>query len=158
MPTVGFHPTMAPSSVEKRNAAAGPPGRMKSVGLPLAIVPVGVPVGKVLLFGSALGMVTIREFFTPAPLKSVLRPVPLSEIHQGLEELRESPQGLTSVGSVTGATPEVLATRLTCVYCAWAQAAERSRASEVVAVACIRAFISILPFWWTPLGGGASSQ
>ena len=30
-----------------------------------------------------------------------------------LEELRERPQGLTRVGSVTGATPEVLETRLT---------------------------------------------
>jgi hypothetical protein len=70
----------------------------------------GVPVGKVLLLGSTLGMVTIREFLTPAPLKRVLRPV---EIYQGLEELRDRPQGLTRVGSVTGATPEVLETRLT---------------------------------------------
>jgi hypothetical protein len=58
-------------------------------------------------------MVTMSEFFTPSPLKSVLRPVPLSEIHQGLEELRDRPQGLIRVGSVTGATPEVLETRLT---------------------------------------------
>ena len=39
--------------------------------------------------------------------------MPLSETHQGLEELRESPQGLMRWGSVTGATPETLETRLT---------------------------------------------
>ena len=44
----------------------------------------------------------------PAPLKRVLRPVPLSEIHQGLEELRDRPQGLMRVGSVTGATQVAL--------------------------------------------------
>src|SRR5258707_13582214 len=97
----------------KRKVGTKPGGRTKSVGYLLKIVPVGVPVGKVLLLGSTLGMVTIREFLTPAPLKRVLRPVPLSEIHQGLEELRDRPQGLMSVGSVTGATPEVLETRLT---------------------------------------------
>src|SRR5271170_1547402 len=111
--TFAFQPAMAPSSVAKRKEEAKPPGRMKSVGTLLKIVPVGVPVGKVLLLGSALGMVTMREFLTPAPLKSVLRPVPLSEIHQGLLELRERPQGLMRVGSVTAAIPEVLETRLT---------------------------------------------
>src|ERR1700679_1876065 len=113
--TEGFQPGVAPSRVAKRKEEAKPPGRRKSVATLLKMVPVGVPVGKVLLVGSALGMVTIREFLTPAPLKRVLRPVPLSEIHQGLEELRDRPQGLMRVGSVTGATPEVLETRLTCV-------------------------------------------
>src|SRR5882757_7400561 len=115
MSTLRFHPAIAPSRVAKRKLEARPPGRTKSVGTLLKMVPVGVPVGKVLLLGSALGMVTIREFLTPAPLKSVLRPVPLSEIHHGLPELRESPQGLIKVGSVTGATPGTLDTRLTWV-------------------------------------------
>src|ERR1700734_3928167 len=111
--TAAFHPAIAPSMVEKRKVEARPPGRMKSVGTLLKMVPVGVPVGKVLLVGSAFGMVTISDCLAPAPLKRVLRPVPLSEIHQGLLELRERPQGLMRVGSVTGATPEVLETRLT---------------------------------------------
>src|ERR1700744_4773298 len=115
MATAAFQPAIAPSRVEKRKLDARPPGKRKSVGTLLKIVPVGVPVGKVLLLGSTFGMVTIREFLTPAPLKRVLRPVPLSEIHQGLEELRDRPQGLMRVGSVTGATPEVLETRLTWV-------------------------------------------
>ena len=37
----------------------------------------------------------------------------LEAVGQGLEELRDRPQGLMRVGSVTGATPEVLETRLT---------------------------------------------
>src|SRR5260370_32108337 len=94
MATLGFHPAIAPSRVAKRKLEARPPGRTKSVGTLLKMVPVGVPVGKVLLFGSTLGMVTIREVSTPAPLKRVLTPVPLSEIHQGLEELHERHQGV----------------------------------------------------------------
>jgi hypothetical protein len=49
IPTVGFHPEMVPSMVEKRKSAGAPAARRKSVELPLAMVPVGVPVGKVLL-------------------------------------------------------------------------------------------------------------
>src|ERR1700684_2461972 len=105
MPTLGFHPAIAPSRVAKRKLEAKPLGRTKSVGTLLKIVPVGVPTGKVLLLGSTLGMVTIREFLMPAPLKRVLRPVPLSEIHQGLEELRDKPQGVMRGGAVTGGTP-----------------------------------------------------
>src|SRR5580698_38149 len=106
---------MVPSMVEKRNRACLPGARRKSAGLPLAMVPVGVPVGKVLFAGLDWGMVTTRGVMAPAPLYRVLRPVPLSETHQGLPDMRESPQGLTRLGSVTGAMPEVLATRLTWV-------------------------------------------
>src|ERR1700691_1782422 len=68
IPMVGLHPEMVPSMVEKRKSAGAPAARRKSVGLPLAMVPVGVPVGKVLLLGSALGMVTTSGLITPAPL------------------------------------------------------------------------------------------
>src|ERR1700716_4177643 len=90
-PPRGVQPAMVPSRGAKRKLEAKPPGRTKSVGTLLKMVPVGVPVGKVLLLGSAFGMVTIREFLTPAPLKRVLSPVPLSEIHHGLEELTDRP-------------------------------------------------------------------
>jgi hypothetical protein len=66
--TVGFYPEMVPSMVEKRKAAGAPGASRKSVGLALAIVPVGVPVGKVLLLGSALGIVTTSGLMAPAPL------------------------------------------------------------------------------------------
>src|SRR5882757_7217971 len=106
---------MVPSIVEKRNKLGLPGASKKSVGLPLAMVPVGVPSGVFLLLGSAGGMVTTRACLAPGPLYSVLSPVPLSEIHQGLLELRDSPHGLINCGSVTGATPDVLETRLVCV-------------------------------------------
>ena len=38
----------------------------------------------------------------PSAVVEGTQPVPLSETHQGLLELRESPQGFTSVRSVTG--------------------------------------------------------
>src|SRR6266403_292978 len=66
--TVGFHPAIVPSIVEKRNAAGLPGASKKSVGLLFAMVPVGVPSGVFLLFGSACGMVTTRPCLAPAPL------------------------------------------------------------------------------------------
>jgi hypothetical protein len=68
IPIFGFHPKMLPSRVDKRKAAGAPGARTKSVGLEFAIVPVGVPVGKVLLLGSAFGMVTTSGIIAPAPL------------------------------------------------------------------------------------------
>jgi hypothetical protein len=50
MPTLAFQPMIAPSSVAKRKVAGIPGAMAKSVVLPLKIVPVGVPVGKVLLW------------------------------------------------------------------------------------------------------------
>jgi hypothetical protein len=67
-PTFGFQPEIVPSMVEKRKRAAAPGARTKSVGLELAIVPVGVPVGKVLLLGFAFGIVTTSGVIAPAPL------------------------------------------------------------------------------------------
>ena len=66
-PTVAFHPAIVPSIVENRNVAALPGASKKSVVLPLKMVPVGVPVGVFLLFGSAGEMVTIRDCFVPEP-------------------------------------------------------------------------------------------
>src|SRR5258708_12351219 len=76
--TFGFHPAIVPSMVEKRNTAGAPGASRKSVLLPLAMVPVGVTVGVFLLLGSAGGMVTFKDFLSPAPLYIVLNPVPLS--------------------------------------------------------------------------------
>jgi hypothetical protein len=67
-PTVGFHPDIVPSIVEKRKSAGAPGASRKSVGLLLAMVRVGVPVGKTLLLGSDFGMVTTSGLMTPAPL------------------------------------------------------------------------------------------
>jgi len=47
--TVGFHPTIVPSIVEKRNKLGLPGASKKSVWLLLAMVPVGVPSGGVLV-------------------------------------------------------------------------------------------------------------
>ena len=56
------------------------------------MVPVGVPVG--VFFGSAGGMVTIRDALVPAPLYSVLNPVLSSETHHGVPDPRDIPHGL----------------------------------------------------------------
>src|SRR6266436_7623403 len=110
--TAGFHPAIVPSIVEKRNKAGLAGASKKSVWLLLAMVPVGVPSGVFLLFGSACGMVTTRDRLTPAPSYSVLKPVLWSETHHALPEPRDIPQGLINGGSVTGATPASLETRL----------------------------------------------
>jgi hypothetical protein len=52
----------------KEKSAAAPAARTKSLGLESAIVPVGVPVGKVLLLGLAFGIVTTSGVIAPAPL------------------------------------------------------------------------------------------
>jgi len=54
--------------VEKEERRGFPGANKKSVGLLLAMVPVGVPVGVFLLFGSEGGIVTIRDCLVPAPL------------------------------------------------------------------------------------------
>src|SRR4030088_1490320 len=106
--TFGFHPAIVPSMVEKRNTAGAPGASRKSVLLPLAMVPVGAPVGVFLSFGSAGGMVTIKDCLAPAPLYTVLNPVPSYEPDDGLPEARDKPHGFISCGSGTGATPAAL--------------------------------------------------
>jgi len=64
----------------------------------LAMIPVGEPIGVFLLFGSAGGMVTIKDCFVPAPLYKVATPILLSETHQVLPEERDRPQELTNCG------------------------------------------------------------
>src|SRR6476659_9360913 len=103
---------MVPSSVAKMNTAGFPGVSGKSV-VPLKTCPVGVPVG--LEFGSPEGMVTTRDFGLPVPSYRVDLPAPLSEIHQGVPDPRDIPQGLTRFGSVTGAMPGILDTRLVCL-------------------------------------------
>src|SRR3954451_14207081 len=67
-PTVGFHAAIVPSSVEKIKAAGLLGATGKSVVLLFGIIPVGVPVGKVLSLGSDFGIVTTRLCLAPAPL------------------------------------------------------------------------------------------
>ena len=68
-PTVGFHPEMVPSMVEKRKSAGAPAAQEEIRGAGIGYGARGSPlVGKVLLVGSALGMVTTSGVMTPAPL------------------------------------------------------------------------------------------
>ena len=87
----------------------GPPGSIKSVVLPLEMMPVGEPFGVFLLFGSAGGIVTTKDCFVPGPLYRVATPVTLSAAHQTLPEVRVRPHELTNCGSVASAAPDVLA-------------------------------------------------
>src|SRR5260370_27574853 len=66
--TFGFHAAIVPSSVAKMKSAGAPAASTKSVVLPLAMIPVGEPVGLFLLFGSAGGIVTVKDLFVSWPL------------------------------------------------------------------------------------------
>src|SRR5690242_1195665 len=95
VPAPEFHPATVPSSVTKRKVAGLPLGSPKS-GVPLKTAPVGVPAEPAF----APGIVTTSESGAPVlPLYSVDFPVPLSAAHQGLPELRASPQGFTRLVS-----------------------------------------------------------
>src|SRR5437016_14562583 len=92
---------MVPSSVTNRKKAFAP-GPTRNSGVALKTVPVGadVPVP------SGVGMVTTRACGTPAALYKVDKPVPLSDIHQGLTLPRESPQAFTRSEYTQGAAVE----------------------------------------------------
>lgn len=72
---MGFQPAIVPSAVQNRNTAGFPGASKKSVWLPLKMVPVGQPLGVFLFVGSAGGMATTKDCFSPAPLYNVLTPV-----------------------------------------------------------------------------------
>src|SRR5215510_16450937 len=114
--TVGFQPETVPSSVAKmkRLAALVVPFEtaksavlLKTWPVGLDVVPAGLPAGG--------GIVTISACFVPAVLKSVVRPVPLSETQVGLVALCDMPHGFTRSGSVWSAIPGMSESRLTCV-------------------------------------------
>src|SRR5258708_11928251 len=107
--TVGFHPTMVPSSVEKMNDA-GMPGAALKDEVPLNIAPVGAP--PVLAVGVA--MATINALATPLPLYSVDKPVLLSDTQNGLVGEATNPHGFTRPGSTLSAMPGRSETRLCC--------------------------------------------
>src|SRR6185369_16417315 len=86
---------MVPSSVTNRNTA-GTPGAISKLLVKLKTVPVGAEGPVCPLAG---GMVTTRGWGAPVKSYKVDSPIPLSEIHQGDPEARESPQALTRLGS-----------------------------------------------------------
>src|SRR6266568_7342923 len=109
--TPGFHPETVPSSVTNRKMAGFPGASWKSW-LPLKICPVGLPVWLLLSPG---GIVTTRGMAVPVPVYNVVTPVPLSETHHGLPELRDMPHGFTRLESVTAAIPGMFETRFVCL-------------------------------------------
>src|SRR5215472_12419500 len=117
-----FQPEIVPSSVTKMKTAGRlegvPLSRMKSVGLPLKTIPVGVavvPAGAV--FGGGTKMKLSNALpagsgkkLTGAPFAYTLEtPVPLSLIQKGLVELRVSPQAFLRLGSTITAEPSEFA-------------------------------------------------
>src|SRR5260221_6485812 len=113
--TAGLHPEIVPSSVLKMNRATPdvvplettkPVVPLKTTPVGAAVVPAGLPPGG--------GTVTTSGIGVPAPLYSVEKPVPLSEIQNGEVGLCTIPQGLTRCGSVTLATPGKSDTKLVC--------------------------------------------
>src|SRR5688572_7689860 len=103
----GSQPVMLPVMEAKRKlaphgAAAHGPGRTNSVATLLATVPVGSPPGMVTVCGFGL-----RTTGAPptSPRMSCVVLVPLLATQKGLVAVSDSPHGLTSRGSRTGATP-----------------------------------------------------
>src|SRR3954453_10858316 len=120
----GFQPGTAPDSEAKMNAAGPllvPSVTTKSV-VPLNTWPVGAPPGMVTLNGWVIGLPLT------SPRYNSLRSAPLDDTQNGLVALREMPQALTRVGSVTGATPAWSDTRSVAMYAV--AAAGTARASR----------------------------
>src|SRR5579864_2097390 len=117
--TVGFQPTMAPSSVAKRNllgpeAPASDTTKPSAVGL--STVPSGAPTAPGPAEGGA-GMATTCWPFgpvagLPAPSYSVVAPAALSDTQMGRPGPVAVPQGLRRLGSVCAANPGISETRL----------------------------------------------
>src|SRR5258705_6531996 len=103
----GSQPLMLPVIEQKRKfaphgAAAQVPGRTNSVETGLATVPVGSPPGMVTK-GMPGWLTNGLPLTSPRNSPAVL--VPLLETQKGLDAVFETPHGLTSRGSRTGATP-----------------------------------------------------
>src|SRR4029077_5624369 len=95
-------------------------GPAPSVGI--AILPVG-----------GLTAVTLVTFVLSVTAKRVVVLVPWFEVQKGLVVLCETPQGLTSSGSVIVASPGMSETRLTCTKSAtWACSVPAHRAPTAI--------------------------
>src|SRR2546425_9854717 len=104
--TPGFHPTMVPSSVAKRNRLGPELTSFETTKLadPLKTVPVGAPPGT--LRGAGIWTTSPRGVAAPlAMLYRVLTPAVLSAAQIGLAGLDERPQGFFRLVSVTAAIP-----------------------------------------------------
>jgi hypothetical protein len=113
----GSQPTMLPVIEAKRKfaphgAAAHAPGRIKSVAVGLATVPVGCCPGIVIVCGLGLS-VTGAPPTSPWMSCDVL--VPLLATQNGLLPVNVMPHGLTSSGSCTRATPGESEMRFVCL-------------------------------------------
>src|SRR3954454_11169425 len=122
-PTPGFHPSMLPLSVANKNVAdaecPAASDTMKPVWSVLNTWPVGAPVVTSTTSGALV------TDLGPDPTYSVVLSVPLSETHVGdpgaelVPGDADRPQALTRSGSVNGATPGWLDTRLICRNSPW---------------------------------------
>src|SRR5687767_7786498 len=111
----GSQPVMLPVIEAKRKlaphgAAAQGPGRTNSPATGLATVPVGRPPGMVTVCG--LGLSVTGAPGGTSPRMSCVVLVPLLVTQKGLLAVSESPHGLTSSGSRTGARPGTSEMRL----------------------------------------------
>src|SRR5882724_2338836 len=119
--TVGFQPSMVPSSVANRKKAG--PERPSLVitksgeagSKVLNAWPVGAPTAPCPADGGA-GMPTTRGWGLPAPSYSVVTPAWLSDTQIGVPGPTDVPQGFFRFGSVCSAKPGTSETRFVCTY------------------------------------------
>src|SRR5207248_11031348 len=110
--TLGFHPTIVPSSVAKRNLLGPetpPLETTKPSGVGLKVVPVGAPTAPDPADGGA-GIMTAGWFAAtslrlPWPSYRVVTPVALSDIQMGRPGPVDVPQGFFRFGFVWAANP-----------------------------------------------------
>ena len=94
---------------------------MRPVVIPGAAV-LTVPVGPLASVGGAFpkfgtpSVSKVVELEVPVSAYTVVVPDPWLETQMGLVVENETPQGFIKFGSVTGAMPELLATRFVCSY------------------------------------------
>src|SRR5207247_11301094 len=110
--TAGLKPLIVPSSVANRKTA--PPESPISETTNVSVLSKTVPVGADPLPPAGGGITTPfcrNGAADPSGSYSVLRPVPLSAIENGLVGPKEMPHGCTSLGSVCAASPDMSETR-----------------------------------------------